>query len=93
MEQEVNEINAGIEQKKDILLTEKDKHLFDLPSKIEHESIKLTCEFFDFNKFQNVGKLLVRDNQPLPPGEYSFAIYGDQDNVKSYDRKWCLRKQ
>ncbi len=60
---------------------EKDKNLFDLPSEIDNNPIELQCEIFDFNKFKNSGRLLVAVGQSLSQGEYSFSIYGDQDNV------------
>lgn len=77
----VSSITAGTQEKKDIELLERDKNLFDLPSEIDNTPIELKCEIFDFNKFKNKGRLLVAERQVLPPGEYSFSIYGDQDNV------------
>lgn len=80
-EQGISAIIAGTTEREDIKLSEKDQHLFDLPSQIDNEPIELKCEIFDFNKFKNNGRLLVSDGQGLPPGEYSFSIFGDQDNV------------
>ena len=66
----------------DIRLTLWDKHAFDVPTRIEKETVKLKCEIFDFNKYKNVGKLAVKiEGQPIPPGEYKFTIFGDQNHV------------
>jgi len=80
-EQGVSAITAGTIEREDIRLLEEDKNLFDLPSEIDNTPIELKCEIFDFNKFKNSGRLLVAEEQVLPQGEYSFSIYGDQDNV------------
>ena len=80
-EQGISAITAGTIEQEDIKLLEKDKNLFDLPSEIDNNPIELQCEIFDFNKFKNSGRLLVAAGQSLSQGEYSFSIYGDQDNV------------
>lgn len=80
-EEGISLISAGTTEQEDIKLVEKDKNLFDLPSEIEKDPIELKCEIFDFNKFNNKGRLLVAEGQNLPQGEYKFSIYGDQDNV------------
>lgn len=80
----LTEISAGhrLSSKKDIYLGKKDKNIFDIPSEIKAETIKLECEIFTFNKYKNSGKLSVSVvNQGIPPGEYNFTIVGDQDNV------------
>jgi hypothetical protein len=56
--------------------------IFDIPTRIEEETVRLLCEIYDFNKYKNVGKLSVKTkNQPVPIGEYSFTISGSQNNV------------
>lgn len=66
----------------DIYLGANDKHLFDVPKRIEKETIELRCEIYDFNKYKNIGKLSIAlPGQPVPEGEYNFEIFGSQDNV------------
>ena len=80
----INRISAGKcgEQKPGILLGEKDSTIFDIPTKLDKEQILLKCEIFDFNKYKNIGKLSISSEaQPIPVGQYSFAIFGSQDNV------------
>jgi hypothetical protein len=80
----INQISAGKcdEATPDIYLGKDDKNIFDIPTRIEKETILLKCEIFDFNKYKNIGKLSVSiDNQQVPIGEYRFAIFGSQDNV------------
>lgn len=80
----IKTISAGKcgQEKPDIYLGKNDKKIFDLPTRIEQETISLKCEIFDFNKYKNVGKLSVsNDYQQIPIGEYNFTIFGSQDNV------------
>ena len=51
---------------------------FDIPSVIDPQPIELDCEIFDFNKFEDSGKLRVFDGQVLPLKDYRFAVVGDQ---------------
>lgn len=81
----LTEISAGSQNKKerDIYLGENDKAIFDIPTRIEKETIELKCEIFDFNKYKNIGKLSVSsEGQEVPPAEYNFTIFGNQDNVE-----------
>jgi hypothetical protein len=64
-----------------ILLTRREKELFNLPSIIDDKPMTLDCEVFDFNKFDNVGKLLVAPGQKVPAGEYRFTAIGDQESA------------
>lgn len=64
-----------------------DRTLFDIPTELQPDAIPVRCEIFDFNKFKNNkfknnGRLRVSDGQPIPPGDYGFAILGTQDNVE-----------
>lgn len=80
----INQISAGKcgQENPDIYLGENDSKIFDIPTRIEKETIPLKCEIFDFNKYKNIGKLSVSiDGQSVPVGEYNFAIFGSQDNV------------
>lgn len=81
----INHISAGQcgQEKSDIYLGENDSKIFDIPTRIEKETIPLKCEIFDFNKYKNIGKLSVRVNgQAIPIGEYNFVIFGSQDSVE-----------
>ncbi|WP_421171616.1 hypothetical protein [Aeromonas dhakensis] len=80
----LNEISAGPvkNEVKDIFLGVDDSGAFDVPTKIQKDTIELHCEVFDFNKYKNAGKLNVSvAGQEIPVGEYSFSILGNQDNV------------
>jgi len=81
----LTEISAGqkFSSKHDIYLNELDREAFDIPTKLQKETTELKCEVFDFNKYKNSGKLSVSDGgQEVPPGEYNFSIFGNQDNVE-----------
>lgn len=80
----IKRISAGKcdHESPDIHIGEADKKIFDLPTRIEQETISLKCEIFDFNKYKNIGKLSVSNGyQQIPIGEYNFTIFGSQDNV------------
>lgn len=80
----LEEISAGKSDQEipDIFIGENDRDIFDIPTRIEEEAVRLLCEIYDFNKYKNVGKLSVKTkNQPAPIGEYNFTISGSQNNV------------
>lgn len=77
----IEAISAGGKDNPEMLLRLEDKNIFDFPTKLEEERIEVKCEIFTFNKFNNGGKLRVFDRQSIPKGDYSFSIFGDQDNV------------
>lgn len=80
----LTEISAGHRNaaNSEIYLGNEDRNAFDIPTKIQKDTIELTCEVFDFNKFKNAGKLAVSvAGQNVPLGEYNFTIFGNQDNV------------
>lgn len=80
----ITEISAGIRdsQQSDIYLDVANKNIFELPTKLEQEVIEIRCEIFDFNKYKNIGKLFIAsDGQVLAKGEYSFTVFGNQNNV------------
>ena len=81
----LTEVSAGhrFSSKHDIYLGEADRDAFDIPTKIQKETTELKCEVFDFNKYKNSGKLSVSDaGQAIPPGDYNFTIFGNQDNAE-----------
>jgi len=55
---------------------------FDLPSTVETKPLELECEIFDFNKFEDKGKLRIIEGQALPANDYRFSVVGDQADVK-----------
>jgi hypothetical protein len=83
-EGEVESISAGEKdtpEKPAILLKTADKGLFKTKPDLREEPLIIDCEIFDFNKYSNIGKLHVYPEQPIPEGEYSFSMLGDQDNI------------
>lgn len=66
----------------DIYIGKNDRNMFDVPKRIEKETVELRCEIYDFNKYKNIGKLSIAEaGQPVPIGEYNFEIFGSQDSV------------
>lgn len=80
-EGKIESISAGSPSNPEIKLKTKDHALFDLSKEIDKDPFEIKCEIFDFNKFKNIGKLRVSNGQPVPSGDYSFSIFGSQDNV------------
>lgn len=67
----------------DIYIGPNDKEMFDIPTRIEKETVLLGCEIYNFNKYRNKGKLSVKKpGQAVPIGDYNFEIFGSQDNVE-----------
>lgn len=58
-----------------------DKEIFEIEGKFEKEQIALDCEIFDFNKYENRGRLRVLPGQSVAEGKYSFVVEGHQDNI------------
>ena len=77
----IESIYAGNKDEPEMVLRLEDKNIFDFPKKLDNESLEIKCEIFTFNKFNNVGKLRVFEDQAIPKGDYSFSIFGDQNNV------------
>lgn len=66
----------------DIYIGANDRNMFDVPKRIEKETVELCCEIYDFNKYKNIGKLSIsEDGQAVPVGEYNFEIFGSQDSI------------
>lgn len=59
-----------------------DKDIFEIEGKLEEERITLDCEIFDFNKYENRGRLAVLPGQSVAEGKYSFSVEGDQDSMR-----------
>jgi len=81
----VSEISSKpqAQEESDIYIGQNDKEMFDIPTRIEKETVALGCEIYDFNKYKNKGKLSVKESgQAVPVGDYSFEIFGSQDNVE-----------
>ncbi|MBT1076977.1 hypothetical protein [Geobacter grbiciae] len=71
------------QEEPDIYIGPKDRGMFDIPTRIEKETVYLKCEIYDFNKYKNKGKLSVKiPEQAVPQGDYNFEIFGSQDNVE-----------
>lgn len=80
-EGKVNGYNIGSADNPEISLTSNDRGIFDVPSHIDQASVKLTCDIYDFNKRENIGKLAVGDGEAIPVGDYRFQVLGSQDRV------------
>lgn len=61
-----------------IRVAEDEAAFFDIPSTIDPQPIELDCEIFDFNKFEDMGKLRVFEDQLLPSKDYRFSVVGNQ---------------
>jgi hypothetical protein len=59
-------------------LTTTEAAYFDTASVIDTTPIKIECEIFDFNKFEDTGKLRVIQPQELPANDYRFTVVGNQ---------------
>uniref|UniRef100_UPI003F7F5A84 hypothetical protein n=1 Tax=Xanthomonas sp. 0924 TaxID=2835534 RepID=UPI003F7F5A84 len=76
---EVREVALkGPEDTPVIRLTSDKKGLFWPPVRIDETPVKISCDIYDFNKYENIGKARVSMNQPIPPGNYKFKNIGDQ---------------
>lgn len=61
-----------------IQIAQNEAEFFDIPSVIDPQPIELDCEIFDFNKFEDMGKLRVFEDQVLPSKDYRFSVVGNQ---------------
>lgn len=82
-----------------ILIAQNEAAFFDIPSSIDPQPYELDCEIFDFNKFEDSGKLRVLDGQVLPNKDYRFSVVGNQadsDYIEAMLRRSvkivCLRE-
>ena len=82
-----------------IRIAQDEAEFFDIPSNIDPQPIEIDCEIFDFNKFEDSGKLRVFDGQALPVKDYRFSVVGNQadsDYIEAMLRRSvkivCLRE-
>lgn len=61
-----------------IRIAQNEASFFNVPSAIDPQQLELDCEIFDFNKFEDIGKLRVFDGQALPSKDYRFSVVGNQ---------------
>lgn len=61
-----------------IQLTSDEKGLFFPPTRVDETPVKLTCDIYDFNKYDKIGKARVPIEQHIPAGDYKFKNIGDQ---------------
>ena len=59
-------------------ITSEMKGLFLSPTSVSEHPINLTCDIFDFNKYDKAGRARVLSNQEIPLGNYKFKNVGDQ---------------
>ncbi|GAA5176992.1 hypothetical protein GCM10025771_13300 [Niveibacterium umoris] len=59
-------------------LTSDEKGLFHPPTRIDETPIRLTCDIYDFNKYDKTGKARVPNAQAIPSGDYRFKNIGNQ---------------
>jgi hypothetical protein len=69
---------ADIGGNSDIRIAKNEAAFFDIPSVVDTQPIELECEIFDFNKFEDSGKLRVMEGQALPTKDYRFSVVGNQ---------------
>ena len=78
-EETVDYVTVGDEANGKIHLDRRNADVFFVPSQIEDTPLKLECEIFDFNKFENTGKLYVPPGATVKEGDYRFEVIGKQD--------------
>ncbi len=61
-------------------LSANDANAFLASTHVEDNPIEIECEIYDFNKFDDSGKLRVAANQGLPEKDYRFEVIGKQDD-------------
>lgn len=69
---------AGPSQERVIEMTSDMKGMFFAPVTVDETPVRITCDIFDFNKYENIGRARVASDQPIPPGNYKFKNIGDQ---------------
>lgn len=79
----VTDIEFGRQSRREIGMALPDRDLFDFPTRIEEVPHRITCEIFNFNKFDNEWRLHVFADQEIPEANYKFKVIGTQD-VSAY---------
>lgn len=90
-ERSVDYVTFGGSDAGAIRLDETNADVFSLPSQVETTPLRLNCEIFDFNKFDNIGKLYVYPDETVKEGDYRFKVIGNQDVALFIEA--MLRKQ
>ena len=75
----ITDIRLGRNSLREIGISLPERDLFEFPSKVEEQPHKIKCEVFDFNKFENAGKLRVIGGGTIPEADYRFQVIGQQD--------------
>lgn len=82
-----------------IRIAQNEASFFNVPSVIDPQPLELDCEIFDFNKFEDIGKLRVFDGQALPSKDYRFSVVGNQADqpyieamLRRHVKVICLRE-
>lgn len=75
----VTDIQLGREARREVSISLSERELLQFPSRVEEAPHRVRCEIFDFNKFDNVGKLHIFEGQTVPDGDYRFQVIGEQD--------------
>ena len=79
---QVDTYKMGTGVNPEIELSSSDKTIFDNPTHIDKVPVAVSCDIYDFNKRNNVGKLTVTDSVDIPEGDYAFKVVGDQDRIE-----------
>ena len=75
----INSFSLSEKDSNEVIRIDSDEaEFFNIPSSIDHQPLELSCEIFDFNKFDDVGKLRVFEDQELPSKDYRFSVIGNQ---------------
>ncbi|RXE48798.1 hypothetical protein [Chromohalobacter israelensis] len=92
-EDNVKEINLGskFEEKPAIKMPFTEKGLYYPPTSIDKEPKTVSCDIFDFNKYDQIGKLKVSESGEIPEGNYKFRVVGRQE-VEDYILSMTVKK-
>lgn len=75
----IDKIIAIDPKQEGIALSEEEKELFNLETKLEDNPINIVGNIFDFNKESLSGKIRVPEGQPIAAGDYKFELVKGQD--------------
>lgn len=78
----VETYSMGSSANPEIELFSSEKTIFDNPTHVDKVPVDVSCDIYDFNKRNNVGKLTVTGNADIPEGDYAFTVVGDQDRIE-----------
>jgi len=81
-EGQVNSYSMGTPNDPEIVLKSLEKNIFDNPSHIDKTPVEISCDIYDFNKRNNVGKLTITEASALTEGDYAFTVLGDQSHIE-----------